>query len=88
MDDAAFRRAYGQEAFARLLAARGSTPPRQSEPTPPAATLDPVWLVFLDGVQVDRVCIYAPGCSADMVKRDLLHHGGYDPQITVRLGGP
>lgn len=76
MDHAAFARAYAPKPSAPLL-----------EPAPKGTRGDPIWLVYLKGALIDRVTFYAPGMTADQVRRDLLHHGGYDAAIEVRAGG-
>jgi hypothetical protein len=41
------------------------------------------WNVYLHGRLIDTVP-YDVGCSADYVRRGLIGHDGYHPDITVR----
>lgn len=41
------------------------------------------WRVYLRGMHVDTV-FYAAGIDADEVKRGLVSHDGYNPNIEVR----
>lgn len=41
------------------------------------------WDVILNGKVVDTVW-YTKDCDADYVRRSLINHDGYNPNITVR----
>lgn len=40
------------------------------------------WIVKLNGKEIDKV-FYDIDCDADYVKRGLVEHDGYNPNITV-----
>jgi len=41
------------------------------------------WDVYLNGKEIDSVP-YEADCSAEYVRRSLIEHDGYDPEIEVR----
>jgi hypothetical protein len=41
------------------------------------------WLVYLNGKLLDEVP-YDEDCSADYVRRSLINHDGYNPNIVVK----
>jgi hypothetical protein len=43
------------------------------------------WDVYLNGQWIDRV-FFTADCDADYVRRSLINHDGYNPNITVHKG--
>jgi hypothetical protein len=41
------------------------------------------WNVYLNGKKIDTV-FYTSDCDAEYVRKSLIDHDGYDPNITVR----
>ncbi len=55
----------------------------QAAKTAAAPSRQQAWDVFLNGKHIDTV--FANGYNADEMKRSLINHDGYDPNIIVRL---
>lgn len=49
-------------------------------------TRSDVWDVFLDGNWIDTVFCTVGSYEAEEMRKSLIDHDGYDPQITVKRG--